>query len=113
MHSSFPTQSETMDTPEVERISRLIDALRDYAITSAHEQWERHRTDAYRAAGMAGWDAFTWFELAHDWEMADFLLSDSWQACRLRRWLQSLLQWHGQNELDEIIARTKVLSIIN
>ncbi len=102
-----------MDTHEVGRISRLIDALRDYAITSAREQWEEDQADAYRAASMAGWDAFSWFELAQDWEMADFLLSDSLQAYRLRRGLQSLLQWYGQNELDEIIAGTKVLSIIN
>lgn len=102
-----------MYTPEVERISRLIDALRECAINSARKQYEEHAKNAYSAPDLASWDAFAWFELAQDWKLVDFLLSDSRQACRLRRGLQSLFRWYGQNELDEIIEQKRLLSIMN
>jgi len=69
--------------------------------------------DAYSGPLLATWDAFLWFELAQDWKMVDFLLSDWYQACRLRRSLQSLLQWYGQTELDGIIEQKRLSSTIN
>ncbi len=102
-----------MRLPEVEKISRLIDALRDYAVNSAREQWEEHQMDVYCAPDFASWDDFSWFELARDWKLVDFLLSDRWEACRLMRSLQSLIQWYGQTGLDEIVAQKRLLSIIN
>lgn len=99
--------------PEVKKISRLIDGLRDHAVNSARAEWERHLTDTYSAPDLASWDDLSWFELAQDWKLVDFLLSDRWEACKLRRSLQSLLQWYGQTELDEIIEQKRLLSIMN
>ncbi len=106
-------RNNSMRLPEVEKISRLIDGLRDYAVNSARAHWEEHLTEVYCAPDLASLDDLSWFELAQDWKLVDFLLSDRWEACRLRRSLQSLLQWYGQAELDEIIEQKRLLSIIN
>jgi hypothetical protein len=102
-----------MNLPEVEKISKLIDALRDYAVRSARAYWEEHMTDAYRAPSLASWDSFAWFELVQDWEIIDFLISGADKAKLLVRSLQSLLQWYGQTEVDEILARMSLMSMIN
>ena len=71
-----------MHLPEVEKISRLIDALRDYAIKSARAHWEKNLTATYCAPPIASLDAFLWFELAQDWELINFLLSENSEARR-------------------------------
>jgi len=113
MSFSFPMQNSGMCLPEVEKISKLIDALRDYAANSARAYYEENPMDTYRGPCLASWDAFAWFELMQDWELVDFLLSDASESRRLMRSLQSLLQWYGQAEVDEIIERMSVLSRIN
>lgn len=110
---SFPMQNNGMRLPEIEKVSRLIDALRDYAITSAQASYEENPVDTYRAPCLASWDAFAWFEVVQDWELVDFLLSDIPQARRLKRSLQALLKWYGQAEIDEFAARIGLMSTRN
>ncbi len=99
-----------MRLPEVGKISTLIDAVRDYAVSRARASYDKNPAEAYRAPCLASWDAFLWFELVQDWEMVDFLLSGGPRSRRLMRSLQSLLQWYGQTELDGIPSGTDVLS---
>jgi|SRR5208337_372388 len=99
--------------PGVEKISKLIDALRDYAVKSARVYLEEHLKDAYHAPCLASWDAFMWFELVQDWELVDFLISGTDRAKLLMKSLQSCLQWYGQTEIEEIHSRLKRMSIIN
>ena len=113
MPFSSPMQNSGKSLPAVEKISILIDALRDYAVRDARAYWEEHLTDTYRAPSLASWDAFAWFELVQDWELVAFLLSDGSEARRLTRSLQSLLQWYGQTEIDEILAHISPMSIMN
>ncbi len=113
MPFSFPMRNNDMRLPEVEKVSKLIDALSDFAVNSARGQWEGCPREVYCAPDLASWDDFSWFELAQDWKVVDFLLSDRWEACRLMRSLQSLLQWYGQTELDEIVEQKRLLSIFN
>jgi hypothetical protein len=54
-----------------------------------------------------------WFELVKDWEMVEFLLADDLRARRLMRSLQSLLQWYGQAEINEILAQVRIMSLRN
>jgi hypothetical protein len=102
-----------MGLPEVEKVSKLIDALRDYAVNSARAYYEENPADRYLAPCLASWDSFAWFELVQDWEIIDFLISGTREAKLLVRSLQSCLQWYGQTEVDEIIARLSLMSIIN
>lgn len=113
MPFSSPMQNNDIPLPEVEKISKLIDALRDYAVKSARVSYEENLTDTYSAPCLASWDAFAWFELVQDREIIDFLTSGTRQAKLLVRSLQSCLQWYGQTEVDKILARIRVLSKIN
>lgn len=106
-------QNNGIPLPEVEKISKLIDALRDYAVKSARANREEHLKDTYQSPCLASWDAFMWFELVQDWELVDFLTSGTDKAALLVRSLQSCLQWYGQTELEKIHLRLKILSIIN
>jgi hypothetical protein len=106
-------QSKDLPLPDVAKISALIDALRDCAKKSAKAQWEDNPADTYQAPSLASWDAFMWFELVKDWEMVEFLLADDLRARRLMRSLQSLLQWYGQAEIDEILAQVRIMSLKN
>ncbi len=94
-------------------MSKLIDAIRDYAVKSAQAYYEEDPTDSYRAPCLTSWDALQWFELVKDWEMVDFLLADDTRARRLMRSLQSLLQWYGQTEIDEILAHFRIMGMVN
>jgi hypothetical protein len=98
---------------KVEKISKLIDALRDYAFRSARVYSEYHPKDVYNPPCLASWDALMWFELAPDWELIDFLISGSDEAKLLVKSLQSCLQWYVQNEIEEIDSRLIMMSIIN
>jgi len=102
-----------MHLPEVREISRAIDAVRDYAVTTAHACYEKHLTDIYQAPSLSSWDACMWFDLVQNWELSYFLVSGTDRAKRLVRSLQSCLQWYGQSEIDKILRRLSVLSIMN
>jgi len=110
MHFSSPMQNNDTPLPGVEKISKLIDALRDYSLMSARAYWEDQFKDTYQAPCLASWDAFQWFELVQDWELIDFLISGTDKARLLVRSLQSHLQWSGQAEIDEILARMRQMS---
>ena len=101
---------DSLPIPAVEKISRLIDGLRDYALKEAGafpgESWAA----SYNAPNLALWNDFLWFELAQDWEVVDFLTSGTYRARVLLSSLQSLMQWYGQAERDELLRR---MSIIN
>jgi hypothetical protein len=102
-----------MSLPDVEKISKLIDALRDYALRSARRYGEEHLVVTYDAPYLASWDALAWFELVQDRELVDFLTGGSEEA-RLLMWsLQTCLQWYGQSEVDEILRHLSMMSIIN
>jgi hypothetical protein len=103
-------QNNDIPLPGVGKISKLIDALRDYSLMSARAYWEGHFKDTYQAPYLASWDAFMWFELVQDWELIDFLISGTDKAQLLIRSLQSFLQLSGQAEIDEIIARLRLMS---
>lgn len=102
--------SDSLPIPGVEKISRLIDALRDYALKEAGSFPGESWAASYSAPNLALWDAFLWFELAKDWEIVNFLTSGTYRARVLLRSLQSLMQWYGQAERDEMLRR---MSIIN
>ena len=103
-------QNSIMSLPDVEKISRLIDALRDYALKEAGafpgESWAAF----YSAPDLASWDAFLWFELAQDWEVAEFLTSGTYRAEVLLRSLRSLMQWYGQAERDGMLRRMGIIN---
>jgi hypothetical protein len=113
MHSSSPMRNNDIPLPEVEKISKLIDALRDYAVKRARVYWKEQMKETYHAPCLSSWDAFMWFELAQDWELSDFLVSGSDKANKLVKSLQSCLQRYGQTEIDGILVRLKIMSMIN
>ena len=96
---------DSLPIPGVEKVSRLIDALRDYALKEAGafpgESW----AVSYSPPDLALWDAFLWFEFARDWEVADFLTSGTYRAKVLLSSLQSLMQWYWQAERDNMLRR--------
>lgn len=97
-------QNEDIPLPRVGKISKLMDALRDYSLKSARAYREDHFKDTYQAPCLASWDAFMWFELMQDWEPIDFLISGTDKARLLVRSLQSFIQLSGQAEIDEILG---------
>jgi hypothetical protein len=103
-------QNNDVPLPVVGKISRLIDALRDYSLMSARAYWEDQFKDTYQAPCLASWDNFQWFELVQDWELIDFLISGTDKAQLLIRSLQSFLQLSGQSEIDEILAQVRIIS---
>jgi len=109
----IPMQNNDIPLPELEKISKLISALRDYGVKSAREYWEEYQSSTYDAPSLASWDAFMWFELVQDWELVGFLISGTDKAGRLVRSLQSCLQWYGQGEIDEILERLRLMSMVN
>jgi len=88
--------------PELEKLSQLISALKVYALKSANEQWAKKVSAIYCAPRMDSWDDLAWFEFAKDWEVVEYLLSDTTKARKLMRSLYYCLQWYGQNELDRL-----------
>jgi hypothetical protein len=96
---------DSLPIPGVEKISKLIDALRDYALKEAGafpgESW----AVSYCAPNLVLWDTFLWFELTKDWEVTDFLTSGTYRAKVLLSSLQSLMQWYGQAERDSMLRR--------
>lgn len=102
-----------MTLPEVREISKIIDAIRDYAVTSARAYYKEHVTETYHAPYLSCWDASMWFELLQNWELSNFLVSGTDNARKLVKSLQSCLQWSGQTEINEISSRIKVISMLN
>ena len=88
--------------PELGKLSSLISELRDYALKSAHDQWAKNMPEIYLTPCLDSWDSFAWFELAKDWEVVNYLLSDTTRARRLMRSLHFCLQWYGQNEIERL-----------
>jgi len=101
---------DSLPIPAVEKISRLIDALRDYTLKEAGAFPGDSRAASYSAPDFGSWDAFEWFELAQDWEVADFLASGTSGAKVLLRSLQFLAEWHGRAERDEMLRRMRILN---
>ncbi|HXY55216.1 MAG TPA: hypothetical protein VEM40_11170 [Nitrospirota bacterium] len=95
-------ENNELHLPELEKLSKLISALRDYALKSARDQWAKNTSIAYLAPRLDSWDTFVWFELAKDWEVVNYLLSDTTRARKLMRSLHYCLQWYGQNEIDRL-----------
>lgn len=101
---------DSLPIPGVEKISRLIDALRNYALKEAGafpgESW----AVSYTASDLALWDAFEWFEISQDWEVADFLTSGTYRAKILLSSLRSIMHWYGQTERDEMLRRMRIVN---
>jgi len=102
-----------MALPEIEKISRLIDAIRDFVAKDARAAFEEYRLDTYDAPCLSSWDALQWFELVQDWEIVDFLISGDKEARRLMKSLQALLKWYGQKDIDNMHRRLRVMSMMN
>ncbi|MBI5846679.1 MAG: hypothetical protein HZB31_01775 [Nitrospirae bacterium] len=98
---------------EIEQASRLIGALKEFAARDAGESFEESPADRYDPPILSSWDALKWFELIQDWEIVDFLVSRDRDARRLVISLQALLIWYGQEYVDEMHKRLRVMSIIN
>ncbi len=59
-------ENNVVSLPDVEKISGLITALRDYAVKSAREQWAQNMSSVYLTPRLRCWDECAWFELAKD-----------------------------------------------
>ncbi len=101
---------DSLPIPAIEKISRLIDALRDYTLKEAGAFPGDSWVASYSAPDLASWDFFSWFELVQDGEVADFLSSSTHRAKVLLGSLQSLVQWYGNTERDEMLQRMRVLN---
>ncbi len=95
-------ENNVVSLPDVEKISRLITALSDYAVKSAREQWSENMTSVYKAPRVRCWDDCAWFELAKDREVVHYLLSDLAGAWVLLRSIHFCLNWYGQAEIDRL-----------
>ena len=102
MDRSYIMENNVISLPDVEKTSRLITALSDYAVTSAREQWTENMPSIYVAPRIRCWDESAWFELAKDWEVVNYLLSDLAGAWVLTRSLYFCLHWYGQAEIDRL-----------
>lgn len=101
---------DSLPVPAVEKVSRLIDALRDYTMKEAGAFPGDSWAASYSAPDFDSWNAFEWFDLAQDWEVADFLASGTYRAKVLLRSLQFWVEWHGQSERDEMLRRMRILN---
>jgi len=99
---SYIMENNVVSLPDVGKISGLITALRDYAVKSAREQWAQNMSSVYLTPRLRCWDECAWFELAKDWQVVNYLLSDLSGAWVLMRSLHFCLQWYGQAEIDRL-----------
>jgi len=95
-------ETSEVSLPDVEKISRLITVLSEYAVKSAREQWTQRMSSAYIAPRICCWDEHTWLELAKDRQVVNYLLSDSAGAWKLMRSLLFNLRWFGQAEINRL-----------
>jgi len=98
---------------EIEKISRLCSALRDFAAGDARASFEESMLNTYYPPSISSWDALQWFELVQDWEVVDFLISGDRDARRLMKSLQALLTCYGQKDIDTMHRRLREMSMIN
>lgn len=101
---------DSLPIPAVEKISRLLNALREYILKEAGAFPGDSWAASYSAPDFGSWNAFEWFELAQDWEVADFLATGTYRAKVLLRSLQFLIEWYGQAERDELLRRMRILN---
>jgi hypothetical protein len=106
-------QNRAMAMLEIEKISRLCSALRDFAARDARASFEESLFDTYYPPVLSSWDSLKWYELTQDWDIVDFLISSDKDAWRLKSSLQALLKWYGQKDIDNMHRRLRVMSIIN
>ena len=109
MERSYIMENNEVSLPDVGKISGLITALRDYAVKSAREQWAQNMSSVYLPPRLRCWDECAWFELAKDWQIVNYLLSDLSGAWVLMRSLHFCLKWYGQTEIDRL-QRMKILN---
>jgi hypothetical protein len=95
-------ENNVVARPDVGKISELITALSDYAVKSARNQWAQNMSPVYLAPRLRCWDECAWFELAKEWQVVNYLLSDLASAWVLTRSLHFCLQWYGQAEIDRL-----------
>ena len=95
-------ENNVVSLPDVEKISGLIAAVSDYAVTSAREQWARHMSSRYEPPRLRCWDEGAWSEITRDQQIVEYLLSDLSGAWVLVRSLHFCLRWHGQAEIDRL-----------
>jgi hypothetical protein len=86
--------------PDVGKISGLITALSDYTEKSARKQWAQNMSSVYRLPRVRCWNECDWYELARDWQVVNYLLSDLAGAWVLMRSLYFCLQWYRQAEIE-------------
>jgi hypothetical protein len=102
MDRSPSREHNVVSLPDVEKISKLITAIVDYAIKTARDQWAREMSPVYRAPRLRCWEECAWYELAKDLQVVNYLLSDLSGAWVLMRSLHFCLQWHGQAEINRL-----------
>ncbi len=95
--------------PDVEKISKLIAAIADYAVRSAREQWAQKMSSVYVPPRLRCWEECSWFELEKDRQVVEFLLSDQAGAWVLMRSLHFCLRVHGQAEIDRLQSMSMVI----
>ena len=95
-------ENTVVSMPDVGKISGLITALSGYAEKSAREQWAQNMSPVYLTPRLRCWDECAWFELAKDWQVVNYLLSDLARAWVLMRSLHFCLHWYGQAEIDRL-----------
>ena len=95
-------ENTLVSMPDVGKISGLITALSVYAEKSAREQWSKNMSSLYSPPRVRCWDESDWYELAKDWQVVNYLLSDLTGAWILTRSLYFCLQWYGQAEIDKL-----------
>ena len=99
-----------MPLPEVEKISALITALKLYSDSRVESNRKQLPSYVFDPPRLASWDALDWYELVHDWELIDFLVSGTPKADRLLRSLQSCLQWFEHAEIDEVLESLRIIN---
>ena len=95
-------ENNVVSLPDVGKISGLITVLSDYAEKNAREQWTKNMCSVYLPPRLRCWDECAWYELAKDWEVVNYLLSDLSGAWTLMRSLHFCLKWYGQAEIDRL-----------
>jgi len=102
-------ENTVVSMPDVGKISGLITALSVYAEKSAREQWSKNMSSLYSPPRVRCWDESDWYELAKDWQVVNYILSDLAGAWVLMRSLYFCLQWYGQAEIDRLQSMGSVI----
>ena len=92
------------------KISALITALKLYADSRVGSHREQLPSYVFDPPRLVSWDALDWYELVHDWELSDFLVSSTPNAGRLLRSLQSCLQLCEHAEIDKVLENLRIIN---